>query len=194
MHHVAADVADLHPPLLGQPVHDLDELAPALLGERGDGEADEVAVVGGVQPEVGVADRLLDRLDRGLVVGLDGQQLRLGRVDRGQLAQRRRRAVVVDLDAVQQRRRRPAGAHGVELALRGLDRLAHAVAGVGEEFVDQLTHWSPVISVPTRSPDTIRSMLRSSSMLKTLIGRSFSMHSVSAVRSMTRRRRSSASM
>ena len=49
-------------------------------------------------------------------------------------------------------------------------------------------------SVPTRSPDTIRSMLRSSSMLKTWIGRPFSMHSVSAVASMTRRPRWSASM
>src|SRR5919202_1495954 len=49
-------------------------------------------------------------------------------------------------------------------------------------------------SVPTRSPDTIRSMLRSSSMLKTYSGMPLSMHRVSAVRSMTRRRRSSASM
>ena len=66
------------------------------------------------------------------------------------------------------------------------------VHGVGEQLIGQLSHVAT--RVPTRSPDTIRSMLRSSSMLKTWIGRPFSMHSVRAVRSMIRRRRSSASM
>ena len=40
-------------------------------------------------------------------------------------------------------------------------------------------------TVPTRSPHTIRSMLRSSSMLKTWIGSLLSMHSDSAVESIT---------
>ena len=53
---------------------------------------------------------------------------------------------------------------------------------------------SGLTSVPTRSPDTIRSMFCSSSMLKTWIGSRFSMQSVSAVASMTRSPRCSASM
>ena len=47
--------------------------------------------------------------------------------------------------------------------------------------------------VPTRSPETIRSMFASSFMLKTLIGRWLSMHSDSAVESITFRPRWSAS-
>src|SRR4051794_782946 len=108
VHDVAADVADLHAALLGDVMEDLDHLLAPLLGQRRDGQADELAVVGRVQAEVGVADRLLDRLDRVLVVGLHGQQLRLG-VDARELLERRRRAVVVDVDAVEQRGRRAAG-------------------------------------------------------------------------------------
>ena len=48
-------------------------------------------------------------------------------------------------------------------------------------------------TVPTRSPHTIRSMLRSSSMLKTWIGSSLSMQSDSAVESITASRCSIAS-
>jgi len=54
-----------------------------------------------------------------------------------------------------------------EWALRGLHRASHAVTGIGDQLVGQLTHAVVSTSVPTRSPDTIRSMLRSSSMLKT---------------------------
>ena len=165
LHRVAAHVADRHASLLGEVAHDLDELAPALLGQLGHGQAHEVAVVGGVQADVGLVDRLLDRLDRGLVVGLHGDQARLGRGDRRELVQRGHRAVVVDHDAVQQRRARAAGAHRRELVLGGLHRLGHPLARVLEQFVDQvLSCHRPLLagvdtSVPTRSPEIIRAML-----------------------------------
>src|SRR4051794_14162969 len=143
VHDVAADVADLDPALLRDVVRDLDELLAALLGQRRDRQADEVAVVRRVEPQVGVADRLLDRLDRARIEGLHREQLRLGRVDRRQLLERRRRAVVLDVDAVEERRRRAAGAHGPELRLRRLHRLAHPTPRVGQQFVEELTHWSP---------------------------------------------------
>src|SRR4051812_1102966 len=103
VHHVAADVADRHATLLGDVPDDLDELPAALLVELRDLEADQLAVVVRREADVGLHDRLLDRLDRALVVGLDGQQPGFGRVDGRQLLERRLRAVVVDDDAVEQR-------------------------------------------------------------------------------------------
>src|SRR5690606_40324530 len=48
-----------------------DVLAPPLLGQLRHDDADGVAVVGGVGPQVGVAQCLLDRSHRALVVGRD---------------------------------------------------------------------------------------------------------------------------
>ena len=59
------------------------------------------AVAGVLENHDSPQDRALDRLDRALVVGLDGEQTRLRRGHGRQLLERRRGAVVVDLDAVQ---------------------------------------------------------------------------------------------
>ena len=61
LHRVAAHVADRHTALLGEVAHDLDELAPALLGQLGHDQPHDVAIVGGVQADIGLVDRLLDR-------------------------------------------------------------------------------------------------------------------------------------
>ena len=62
-------------------------------------EPDHLAVVDGREAQVGLEDRLLDRLDRGLVVGRDREQPRLGRRDAARAAcSGVMRAVVVDLD------------------------------------------------------------------------------------------------
>src|SRR3954454_391650 len=140
VHDVAADVADRHAALLGDVADDLDELAAALLVELRHLQADQLAVVVGREPNVGLHDRLLDRLDRALVVGLDGQQPRLGGVDGGELLERRLRAVVVDDDAVEQRRAGAAGAHRAELPARRVDGLLHALAGVGDQLVGDIAH------------------------------------------------------
>ena len=73
------------------------------------------------------------------------------------------RAVVVDRDAVEQRGARTSRAHRAELVPGRVHGLLHVLPGVLKEFVDH----SGFTNVPTRSPETIRSMLRSSSMLKT---------------------------
>jgi hypothetical protein len=73
VHHVAADVADRDSPLLGDVADDLDQLAPALLGQLRDAKADQIAVIGGSEADVRLEDRSLDRLDRALVVRLDRQ-------------------------------------------------------------------------------------------------------------------------
>src|SRR5581483_10876042 len=135
-HCIAPDVADGDAVLLGQPADDLDEVLAALLGELRYRQPDELAVVRGGEAEVGLLDRLLDRSDRARVEGLDGEHARLGDADGRELLQRRLRAVVVDFDAVEQRRRGAAGADGVELDARVLDRLRHTVVGVLDQLVD----------------------------------------------------------
>ena len=176
VHRVAADVADRHAALLGEVAHDLDELAAALFGQLGDDQPDELPSLEGCQADVGLVDRLLDRLDRGLVVGLDGQQPRLGRGDRRELVQRRLRAVVVD------RRRGPAapgwrGRCAPSRTRAGRTRpTCPSARGRPRAVRRSGSQWPspspPAVdtSVPTRSPEIIRARLVSSSMLKTLIG------------------------
>src|SRR5919201_1591325 len=134
---VAPHVADSDAAVLGHPAHDLDELLTPLLGELRDGQADDLAVVRRRQAQVGLLDRALDRLQRVGVEGLNGEQSRLGRVDRGELLERRLLAVIVDLDAVEQRGRRAAGSQGRELRLRRLHRLVHPPGRVLDQVIDR---------------------------------------------------------
>src|SRR5215218_6628725 len=164
VHRVAPDVADRDLALLGEAPHHLDELPAPLLGELWDLQADDVAVVVGRQPDVGLEDRALDRLDRVLVVRLHREQAGLRGGDRRQLLERRHGAVVVDHDPVEQRRAGAAGPHGAELAPRRVNGLVHVLSRVREEVVDDA---HVVTRVPTRSPETIRSIFASSPMLKT---------------------------
>src|SRR6185503_10827368 len=118
---------------------------------------------------------------------------RLGRRERGELVQRRARAVVVDVHALEERRRGAAGAHvgqlllerGVRLVELGLQAFEH-LGGHGSR--------PPWTSVPIRSPTTARLMFPDCSMLKTRIGRPLSMQSDTAVESITCRWRLSTSM
>src|SRR5690242_8738009 len=135
LHGVAADVADRDAALLGDLPGDLDHVLAAFLGHLRDLQPDDVAVVVGREAEVGLLDGALDRLHGRLVVGLDGEQPRLGCAERGQLLERRLRPVVVDDDAVQQRGARAAGADALELRPRRLHGLRHVVLGVSEEVV-----------------------------------------------------------
>src|SRR6478609_3667726 len=99
-----AQVADRDPAVLGLGLGDLDVLLATLLGELREHAPDHLAVVGRVDAEVGVADRLLDGLHRALVVGLDEDHPRLGRGERGELLERRRRAVVLGGDLAEHAR------------------------------------------------------------------------------------------
>src|SRR4051794_21189245 len=166
VHDVAAYVAHGHATVLGDAADDSHHVLAPLLGELRDLQPDHRAVVRGRQAEVGLHDRLLDRLDRRLVVGRHRQQARLGCRDVRQLLERGRGPVVVDVDAIEQRRRSAARAHRAELRLRGVDGLGHPALGVLEKFVDQFAAHVET-SVPTRSPETIRWIFASSSMLKT---------------------------
>jgi hypothetical protein len=71
------------------------------------------------------------------VEGLNGQQPGLRRAYRRQALEGRRSSVVVDRDAVEERRRRAARANRVELVVRRLDRLVHPSLGVRQEILDR---------------------------------------------------------
>src|SRR5437588_11222353 len=122
---VAAERAELDPPFLHLLVELLHEVLPPLLGERRDRQTDEGAVVARRKPEVAPDDRLLDRLDEALVPGLDDDEPRLRRADRCERDERGRRAVRLDLEALDERRRRAPGADGLSLVLERVDGLPH---------------------------------------------------------------------
>ncbi len=103
---VATSVAHPHPALLGPVPHHLHEVLAAVLGELRERQPDHLAVVRGIDPEVALLDRLLDRLDRALVVGRDREHPGLGHPEAGDLLQRHLAAVGVDLQLLDQRRRR----------------------------------------------------------------------------------------
>src|SRR5574340_1769417 len=71
---VAAHVAHRDARGLGFLVHDLDEIAPPLLGEGRHRHADEFARGGRVEAEIGVADRLLDHRHHLLLPRLHGDR------------------------------------------------------------------------------------------------------------------------
>ena len=158
----------------------VDHLLALLAAHRRHLQADHLAVVVGRHAQVAGADRLLDVLEDARVERPDDDLLRVGRADLGQLLQRRRRAVVLDAQAVHQGRRGPAGAQAAQLVAEDVDRLLHALFGVEQDFVAchgrsvSLRYGSPcavsLTRVPMGWPAMARSMLPSRLKLKTRIG------------------------
>ena len=168
---------------------DLDQFAAALLGELREHDADDRAVVGRVDAEIGVADRLLDRAELRGVVGLDDRHPRLGDVHRRHLRDRRRRAVVVDDQPGEAVRRWP-----VRCAGRRARRARRAPPSPSSPRPRRASRRSrpaspsaqPVAltSVPIFSPRTTRAMLPSARS-NTMIGMPLSRHRLNAVASAT---------
>src|SRR5665647_105134 len=135
-------------PFLGEPVHHLHQLLATIFVERRQRHADDPALALRVEPEVGVANRLLDGLRQPLVPRRDREQPRLGRGDAPDLRHRHRLSIGVDADRVEQRGGRLAAANGGELLAGALERLVHRGARIFDELWNR-AHWT---SVPTRSP------------------------------------------
>src|SRR4051794_22785417 len=193
LHRLATDIAHGHPGVLSLGLGLLHELAAAFLGELGNGDADDVAVVAGVDAEVGIANGVLDRLQLRLLVGLDDDQPGFGNVDAGQLGDRRRRAVVVDREPREHARVGAARADGRQVVTRDGHRLLHLVFSIEEGFLDHgfsISGQSVVTSVPIFSPATARAILPSMRRLNTRMGMPLSMHRLNAVASATARPRS----
>src|SRR6266540_2405617 len=137
VHDVAAHVAHGDSAVLRHLAHDLDELLAPLLGQLGDRQADQLAVVRRGQAQVRLLDRALDRRDRVRIERLDREQAWLRRVHRRQLLEGRLLTVVVDLHAVEQARRGAARTQRRELRLSGLDGLVHPPGCILNQVIDR---------------------------------------------------------
>ena len=134
---VAPDVPNGHVAGLGVPLDQPHVLAAALLVQRRDGDADDLAVVGRVEAELRFLQSLLHRGDDAAVPGLDDDHASLGYADRGQLVERRGIAVVLDRDAIDQRGAGPAGPDGLDLLGQSIDALLHPALGLGQLRLDR---------------------------------------------------------
>src|SRR6188472_4358630 len=132
---LAAMVAHLDSRLFHALVDDLDQVAPTLLSEGRDSESDRRTVVVGRQSNIALQYCLLDGTQGAAVPRLDQDAVRFGHADAGQLVERRLRAVVLDRDAFDQRRRRTTGADGAQVALERLECAMHATVEVASNLV-----------------------------------------------------------
>src|SRR4051812_18958442 len=185
-HALRASMTDGDATFLGEFMDHLHQLFAALLGERRNRNANDVAVVGGREPEVRGEDSLLHRLEESFVPRLYREHLGLGRGDAGDLAQRHLVPVRFDAHEIEQRGRRFASAHGREVALHRFDRLVHELLAVldvlGECRSWSGAHWT---IVPTRSPARTLAVAPGWLMLNTTMGSLFSLHNPKALASIT---------
>src|ERR1043166_1617419 len=126
---VAARVAHRYAGVLRLVAHHLDEVLAALLGERRHRHPHRLALRRGIEPEVGVADRLLDRPGHLLLERRHADGARVDQRHLGDLVDRHLRAVVVDRDVVEDAGVRAPGAHLGEIRLERLDALVHLLVG-----------------------------------------------------------------
>src|ERR1041385_492612 len=181
---LGAGVADRHATFLGEFVHDLDELPAALLGQGGNRDANDAAVVRMRETEIGGENRLLDRLEERLVPRLDGQELGLGGGDVRYLVQGHLAPVGVHPHEIEERGRGLAAADGGELPLHGLDRPGHELLRL-PDVVLQPSYGGHCTTVPTRSPESTLAVAPGLLMLNTTMGSLFSLQRPNAFASIT---------
>ena len=125
IHGVAADVTDGDLGLLALLLDLLGQLLAALLGGCGKDQADDLAVIDGVNADVAGLEGLGDGLEHLTVPGSDGQDAGLGHSHSGDLVDGRGAAVVVHGDLVQDGGVGAAGADGGQLVDQVVDAGAH---------------------------------------------------------------------
>src|SRR5208282_5042949 len=106
---VAPMVPDRYAEILGRLAHVTDQVLAPFLGQLRNRKPDHLAVVDGTESQVGALDRLFNFVSRAFVIRRDHQQARFGCGQSGQLPKRRFGAVVVDVQSLDQRGRRPSG-------------------------------------------------------------------------------------
>src|SRR5262249_54517423 len=153
-----------------------------------------------VETKVGIADRLLNRLDDGSVPDLDRDQPRLGYANGGDLIHRHMRTVGFDLNGVDKMRRRPACTQTAEFLFQGSERALHTALDVGEiessrfhALPPACRHHHGVTMVALPSPLTAAAIAPGARIENTMIGSFASRASAKAAASITLRSRESAS-
>ena len=133
---IAADVAQSDAALFGDMVELLGEFAAAVFGERWNGDADEFAIVGRIEAEIRDADAFFNGADDGGIPRLNGDHRGFGDVQLGDLIERRRRAEVIDANAVEKADGSAAGAELSDFVLEVCQHFVHFGAGVSFYFFD----------------------------------------------------------
>src|SRR5690625_648552 len=200
----AAHAADRNAGVLRLGAREAHVVAATLLSERGQHDSDDVAIVGGVDAEVGIPQCLDDPGVGGAVVGRDENGAGFGDGQRAQLLQRGGSFVVVDEDVGEHPSVGSAAADLAELLPRDLDRPGHLLLGFEDDVINHRFSFmlsscragsrsSTVTSVPILSPLNARVTLPGVFIPNTLMSRPFSMHSEKAATSTTLIPRRSAS-
>src|SRR5687767_4613382 len=120
--------------LLGKLVNDLHQIPSPLLVQRGNRNAYDPALRHRIQPEVGLAKTLFDSLRQTLVPRSNREKTRLGCRHTGNLVERHRLSVGLDLHGVEKAHARFPGSDRSELALRALECLLHSGTGVLDDL------------------------------------------------------------
>ncbi len=136
LHAVAPHRTHRDPRALGVFMRRLRQLGATLRGELRDRHAHQLPIGGRIQPEPGIADRLLDRADQAAVPHLHGEHARLRRTHGADLIERRVRPVGRHLHRFEQAGMRAPGAQSGELALERVQRAIHAACQVLLQLVE----------------------------------------------------------
>ena len=133
---VAADVACGDAGVLDAFSYLLGYFASTLLCELGDCQADDGAVVAGIEADVRFEDGLFDGADGAAVPGLNDDETGLRGTDGGELVEGRGGAVVVHLEVLYDGGAGAAGSDGGQVSPEGVHGLLHAVSGIKKLVVD----------------------------------------------------------
>src|SRR5215216_6524423 len=139
---IAPTVAYRDAGFFGTLVDLFDQLLAAILRELRQHEANDLAVVGRIYPQVRFLNGFLDRSEHPAIPRLNEHHPRIRRADVGDAVYGRWRAVVVDLNAIEQCRGSAASAYRLQIVAEDLDRPGHLVFGGFDDVVKRvLTHW-----------------------------------------------------
>ena len=182
---IPADVADGHLAALVVLADLLDQFLAALLRQLGEGQPDGLAVILGIDAQIGLLNGLLNALQgRGVPRG-DEQRPGIGGRHRSDLLDGGGGAVVVHLNAVEDGCVGPSGPHGSEVTLHRLHALLHLFLVYLVVFLQH--GYASFTIVPIFSPRSTRTILYGSFSANTSTGMWLSMDRLVAVESITAR-------
>src|SRR5262249_20533985 len=133
---ITADIANGGAVLLQNLVDVFRELLAAFLGQSGNGNSDDAAVVRWIESQIRSADGFLDRTDERNVIRLNSDERGVGSCQLPNLVYRSGNSVVVDLNAVQDRDRSSARANAGEFLANIVNGFVHPLANLRNFIFD----------------------------------------------------------
>jgi len=122
-------ISNADPALFHPFIDHLDQLLPPLISEGWDGDADQSAVVAGIQAQVGLKNGLLNNGNGLPVPGLDREEPGLWHRYAGKLVQGHHGPIVINQEVFHQGRIRPARTNGSQVLTEGIEGPLHLGLG-----------------------------------------------------------------